>query len=69
MRDEWTVHFRTEDGLVHIADVSSARAWCRLRCDGPDRERLTAKGDVDLPVTCLPCLAEVSRYQEPNTEL
>lgn len=52
------VHYRTPDGMVHIADTSSASfLWCILRCD-PEAIWTTAKGEVDLTATCLFCLAK-----------
>jgi hypothetical protein len=57
MQNEWTVHYRTPNGMVHIADLqSSSRSWCIFRCD-PGSTWKTAQGDVDLPATCLLCLA------------
>jgi len=58
MPEDWlTLHYRTNDKIVHVATLLYAgRAWCSLRCDNAVSFE-TAKGEVQLPVTCLTCLA------------
>lgn len=62
--DTRVVHYKTPDGLIHIAELETrSRAYCILRC-WPEKAWQTAQGDVDLPATCLSCLAADSMYKE-----
>lgn len=55
------MHYLTPDGIVHIADPTSASfLWCILRCD-PAMTWTTPKGEVSLAATCLFCLGAVAR--------